>query len=81
MLTLDNFNQVIQMSAKNRAPQLICEYIQTVCKQFHSYYADTKILDENDVPTSEARLGLVLSVLQVLTNAFNIIGVSALETM
>ncbi|AVN64616.1 MULTISPECIES: arginine--tRNA ligase [Mesoplasma] len=81
LLTLDNFNQVIQMSAKNRAPQLICEYIQTVCKQFHSYYADTKILDENDVPTSEARLGLVLSVLQVLTNAFTIIGVSALETM
>ncbi|AVN60553.1 arginine--tRNA ligase [Mesoplasma entomophilum] len=81
LLTLDNFNQVIQMAAKNRAPQLICEYIQTVCKQFHSYYADTKILDEKDLPISEARLGLVLAVLQVLTNAFTIIGVSALETM
>ncbi|ATZ18247.1 arginine--tRNA ligase [Mesoplasma melaleucae] len=81
LLTLDNFNQVIKMAAKNRAPQLICEYIQTVCKQFHSYYADTKILDKNDILTSEARLGLVLAVLQVLTNAFEIIGISALETM
>lgn len=81
LLTLDNFNQVIKMSAKNRAPQLICEYIQVVCKQFHSYYADTKILDEKDKPVSEARLGLVLAVLQVLSNAFAIIGVSALETM
>ncbi|WP_106078985.1 arginine--tRNA ligase [Mesoplasma coleopterae] len=81
LLTLDNFNQVIQMAAKNRAPQLICEYIQTICKQFHSYYADTKILDEKDLPISEARLGLVLAVLQVLTNAFTVIGVSALETM
>ncbi|ATZ21798.1 arginine--tRNA ligase [Mesoplasma tabanidae] len=81
LLTLDNFNQVIQMAAKNRAPQLICEYIQTICKQFHSYYADTKIIDEKDLPTSEARLGLVVAVLQVLKNAFKVIGVSALETM
>ncbi|ASZ09324.1 arginine--tRNA ligase [Mesoplasma chauliocola] len=81
LLTLDNFNQVIQMASKNRAPQLICEYIQTICKQFHSYYADTKILDENEIKLSEARLGLVYSVLQVLQNAFSIIGVSALETM
>ncbi|WP_027063127.1 arginine--tRNA ligase [Mesoplasma seiffertii] len=81
IVTLDNFGEVIRSASKNRAPQMICEYIQSVAKQFHSYYSDTKIIDESNLPLSKARLGLVIAVLQVLTNAFNLIGIEVLEKM
>lgn len=81
MVALDNFNEIIKIASKNRAPQLICDYIQSVVKQFHSYYSDTKIIDEQNMELSQYRLGLVQAVLQVLTNAFGIIGVEALISM
>ncbi|AUF83682.1 arginine--tRNA ligase [Mesoplasma syrphidae] len=81
IVTLDNFGEVIKSASKNRAPQIICEYIQSIAKQFHSYYSDTKIIDENNILLSSVRLGLVAAVLQVLTNAFNLIGIEVLEKM
>jgi arginyl-tRNA synthetase len=81
LVTLDNFGEVIKSASKNRAPQMICDYIQSVAKQFHSYYSDTKIIDMDELKLSSARLGLVIAVLQVLTNAFNLIGIQVLEKM
>ncbi|WP_031543031.1 arginine--tRNA ligase [Mesoplasma photuris] len=81
LITLDNFGEVIKIAAKNRAPQMICDYIQIISKQFHSYYADTKVIDLDNQKLTSARLALVESVLQVLTNAFNIIGIQPLEKM
>lgn len=81
LITIDNFSEIINIAAKNRAPQLITEYIQNLAKQFHSYYSHTQILDENNRELSEYRLGLVKAVLQVLTNAFNLIGLTVKEKM
>ncbi|PPE06782.1 arginine--tRNA ligase [Mesoplasma corruscae] len=81
LLLLDSFNQVIAISAKNRAPQIICEYIQNISKQFHSYYSDNKIIDESNIKLSESRVGLVSVVLQTLQNSFDLIGIQALEKM
>nr|WP_026389682.1 arginine--tRNA ligase [[Acholeplasma] multilocale] len=81
LVTLDNYAEVIKAASKNRAPQMICDYIQLVAKQFHSYYSETKILDENNRELSEMRLALVSAVLQVLQNAFALIDVNAVEKM
>lgn len=81
LATLDNFSEIVHSAAKNRAPQLITDYIQQISKQFHSYYSDAQIIDENNKALTEARLGLVAATLQVLTNAFELIGVSPKEKM
>ncbi|PPE04657.1 arginyl-tRNA synthetase [Entomoplasma ellychniae] len=81
LLLLDSFNQVIAISAKNRAPQIICEYIQNISRQFHSYYSDNKIIDESNIKLSESRVGLVSVILQTLQNSFDLIGIQALEKM
>ncbi|ATZ18858.1 arginyl-tRNA synthetase [Williamsoniiplasma somnilux] len=81
LINIDSFGETIKSASKNRAPQLICDYIQSLVKQFHSYYSDTKIVDEQNVQLSAFRLSLVQSILQVLENAFNLIGISPLKTM
>ncbi|ATZ16542.1 arginyl-tRNA synthetase [Entomoplasma freundtii] len=81
LATLDNFSEVIHSASKNRAPQLVTDYIQQLAKQFHSYYADAQIIDDTNPALSQARLGLVAATLQVLTNAFDLIGVSPKEKM
>lgn len=81
LVTLDNFSEIIHIAATNRAPQLITDYIQNLAKQFHSYYTNTPIIDETNLELSEYRLGLVKAVLQVLTNAFYLIGLTVKEKM
>ncbi|KNG79643.1 arginine--tRNA ligase [Mycoplasma sp. HU2014] len=81
LLTLDNFKEVIKMACKNTAPHQICDYIQSIAKQFHSYYSDLKIIDESNLELTKARLNLVKTTLQVLENLFDIIGIEAPKKM
>ncbi|MBY7704410.1 hypothetical protein JIY74_29700 [Vibrio harveyi] len=81
LLTLDNFKEVIKMACKNTAPHQICDYIQSIAKQFHSYYSDVKIIDESNLELTKARLNLVKTTLQVLENLFDIIGIEAPKKM
>ncbi|MDQ0568067.1 arginine--tRNA ligase [Mycoplasma yeatsii] len=81
LLTLDNFKEVIKMACKNTAPHQICDYIQSIAKQFHSYYSDIKIIDESNIELTRARLNLVKATLQVLENLFDIIGIEAPKKM
>lgn len=81
LLSIDSLNQIIAMASKNRTPQVICDFVQNLSKQFHSYYADTKILDDAHKTLSETRLALVMVILQTLINAFSIIGITALKKM
>ncbi|QVK02513.1 arginine--tRNA ligase [Mycoplasma mycoides] len=81
LLILDNFKEVIKNSANNRSTQQICDYIQNICKIFHSYYAEIKIIDENDLQLSKLRLGFIKAILQVLKNAFFIIGIQPVVEM
>ncbi|KAF5295669.1 hypothetical protein FQA39_LY12842 [Lamprigera yunnana] len=81
MLQLDNFSEIINQSANKRLPHLICDYVQTISKLFHSYYSDNKIIDESNLELSQARIGLVNVALQVMVNAFEVLDIKAVEKM
>jgi len=81
LITLDNFQEVVKQATKQRSPHLITDYIQVVARQFHSYYAEFKIIDISQLELTKVRLGLIVSVLQVLTNAFALIGLDVIEEM
>jgi len=81
LICLDSFPDVVQAASKNRAPNIITDYIQKVSAYFHSYYAEFKIVDSSQKELSEARLGLVQATLQVLSNAFALIGLNVVEVM
>ncbi|AGR41680.1 arginine--tRNA ligase [Spiroplasma taiwanense] len=80
IIHLDSFNSTVEYAANYRLPNIICDYIQNLSKLFHSYYAETKIIDENIEKTSQ-KIWLVKSIYQILTNAFNLVGISVKDEM
>lgn len=78
---LGDFPQVIAEAAEKRLPHRITNYIFDLASTFHSFYNAEKVLDQENVERSKARLALIQSVRITLHNALSLIGVSAPEKM
>ncbi len=80
ILKLEEFKQVILMGAKNRAPYLICKYLQELAGCFHQFYTFSRVLID-DKKLAAARLALVKSVSTVIKSSLDILAVDAPERM
>ena len=80
ILKLEEFKPVILMAAKNRAPYMICKYLQELSGCFHQFYTFSRVLSE-DKALSAARLALVKSVSIVIKVALDLLAVEAPERM
>lgn len=77
---LSQFPDVINRSAENYEPHLICYYLRNLAGTFHSYYNNERILVEEE-NTLQAKLFLISAVKQVLFNGLKILSISAPESM
>jgi arginyl-tRNA synthetase len=80
ILKLEEFKSVILQGAKNRAPYLICKYLQELSGCFHQFYTFSRVLTDNK-DLSAARLALVKSVAQIIKISLGILAVEAPEKM
>ena len=78
---LGDFPSVIAEAAEKRLPHRITNYIFDLASTFHSFYNAEKVLDQEQLERSKARLALVQAVRITLQNALQLIGVSAPEKM
>ncbi len=78
--TLDSFEDVITSAAKSRAPYMIAKYMQDLASDFHKFYSAVRVIT-NDKELTIARVALIFAIKTVLKNAFDILGVSAPESM
>lgn len=78
---LDSFPDVVAEAAKLRQPNKITNFLMQLASAFHSFYGETKVVDENDPEATNERVGLVLAVKNVLHNALDLIGVSSPDKM
>ncbi|NNF18079.1 MAG: arginine--tRNA ligase [Gammaproteobacteria bacterium] len=73
---LARYPEIIQLAARNRAPQTVVNYLRELCASFHSFYNDVRVLcDDNDL--RDARLALATATAQVISNGLGLLGVSA----
>ena len=80
MQKLSDYQDVIISACKKQAPHLLVNYLKELAQKFHSYYNETQFLvDANELRC--ARLQLIQSTRQVLTNGLTILGVSAPDRM
>jgi arginyl-tRNA synthetase len=80
MTMLSRYPEVIDLAAKNRAPQHLVHYLRDLANDFHTYYnAHAFIVD--DAGLRDARLVLISAARVVVANGLGILGVSAPETM
>ena len=77
---LSQFPDVINRSAENYEPHLICYYLRNLAGTFHSYYNNERILVEEE-NSLQAKLFLISAVRQVLFNGLKILNISAPESM
>ncbi|KRL61379.1 arginine--tRNA ligase [Latilactobacillus fuchuensis] len=76
---LNNFPNVIVRASKEYEPSVIAKYALRLAKVFNKYYANSKILADDD--QRNARLALVKSVSTVLETALDLLGVQAPKEM
>lgn len=80
MSAMTRYPEIIELAAKNRAPQTLVHYLRELVGEFHSSYNANKVLVE-DSALRDARLTLYAAVRTVVANGLAIVGVSAPDEM
>jgi arginyl-tRNA synthetase len=79
--TLYKFPEEVKSAAENFEPHKIINYLNEVAENFHRFYHNHRVINQENKVLSESRLALCLAVKQILKNGFDIIGISAPERM
>ena len=80
LTAMSRYPEIIELAAKNRAPQTVVHYLRDLVSDFHSSYSAHKVLVD-DADLRDARLTLYAAVKIVVANGLSILGVSAPEQM
>ncbi|WP_018933522.1 arginine--tRNA ligase [Gracilibacillus lacisalsi] len=78
---MGEFTQVVADAAQNRTPHRITQYIFDLAANLHSFYNAEKVINEDDLDATKARLALMQAVRITLANGMKLIGVHAPESM
>ena len=76
-----SFPEIVKKAGEGYDPSIICSLLYDISKTFSHYYHDNQILKAETKELVVARINLVKMVLQVLKNAFNLVGIPFLESM
>ena len=80
LASLSRYPEVIELAARNRAPQHLVHYLRDLANDFHTYYNAHVFLAE-DAALRDARLLLIEATRRVISNGLGILGVSAPDSM
>ncbi len=81
MLTLSNFQSVIETAAEEYAPHKLCAYIYEVANKFNRFYHETKIMAEEDETLQGSYIQLLTLVKGVMETSIDLLGFEAPERM
>ncbi|MCD4839498.1 arginine--tRNA ligase [Neobacillus sedimentimangrovi] len=76
---LIEFSNVVKRACENYDPSQVAKYIVDLAQAFNKYYAEVKVLEENE--ERYARLALVYSVTVVIKEGLRLLGMEAPEEM
>jgi arginyl-tRNA synthetase len=80
MSSLSRYPEIVDLAARNRAPQNLVHYLRDLANELHSYYnAHMFIVEEEEL--RNARLALISATRIVIANGLGILGVSAPDAM
>ena len=78
---LNKFPELVAEIAESYEVHKLPHYAIKLADRFHSFYNDLRVINEADMETSKARLGLVNAVRIVLAETLRLIGVEAPDKM
>lgn len=74
-----DYSRIVENAIERFEPSLVAKYVIQLAQQFNKYYANVRILNDDD--QLEARMALVKAVTIVIKDALNLLGVEAPEEM
>jgi arginyl-tRNA synthetase len=80
MQALVRYPEMVELAARQRAPQHIVHYLRDLANDLHAYYNAHRFIVDDDA-LRDARVLLVLATRQVLRNGLGLLGVSAPASM
>lgn len=80
LTTLARYPDMIEKAALQYEPHLLTNFLRDLASDFHAYYNSNQFLVA-DEGLRDARLALILATRQTLLNGFQLLGISAPETM
>lgn len=81
MVQLIKFNEVIELSFRERTPHKVCEYVYELSNNFNKFYNDTRILSEEDEDKKGSWLVLINLVKDILEQCLDLLGMESVERM
>ncbi|MCK4308293.1 arginine--tRNA ligase, partial [candidate division WOR-3 bacterium] len=80
MRKLIHFPEIVEHASLELSPHYIPFYLLELATLFHNFYEKHRVVSE-DMPLTQARIGLVKAVRQVIKTALSLMGISAPEKM
>jgi len=80
MRELSRYPEVIDSSARMRAPHTLAHYLHSLATEFHAYYNAHQFLVDNE-NLRNARLNLILATQYVISDGLELLGISSPEEM
>ena len=80
MQRLTRYPEIVELAARQRAPQHLVQYLRELAHEFHTYYNAHRFIVDDDA-LRDARLLLINAIRQVIRNGLGLLGVSAPEKM
>lgn len=81
MLKLDGFESTLLLAARDRAPNVICEYVYDIATLVSSFYHTHHIINEEDIDRKKSWYSLLTTVLRTLEIGLDILGIVIPERM
>lgn len=78
---MTQFTEVIESSAQQYLPNLLCNYLFELAQNFNTFYQETPILKEPSEPLRDFRLVLITATAQIIKNGLALLGITAPEEM
>ena len=78
---LSSFPEIVGKACIQYDPSIVCSFLYDLSKRFSHWYHDNQILKADTPALVKARVSLCEMVLQVMKNAFDLVGIPFLEKM
>jgi arginyl-tRNA synthetase len=73
--------ELVQQMAKQLEPHHLPHYAQDLATAYHQFYTECRVIDDENVPLSKARLKLCFAAKTALSRALRLMGMTAPERM
>ncbi|MDF2548549.1 MAG: arginyl-tRNA synthetase [Anaerosolibacter sp.] len=80
-LKLSKFNEVVELSFTDKAPNKICDYVYDLASTFNRFYHDNKIIAEENINKKASWINLISLTMKVLETSLDLLGIETPERM